>query len=119
MESSGNCISVQRQCEYPPAVLPLRERRKKCLPGEQQPWIDASTMPKVIGSCTSVAMRPIPMAYRSDELFHYCKPARPIESWGTNEGKFINWKTRSTLCQKKNDKACKDFDLNFLTMGTD
>ncbi|KAI1071705.1 hypothetical protein LB507_005103 [Fusarium sp. FIESC RH6] len=67
----GNCISVQRQCEYPSTVLPLRERRKKCLPGEQQPWTDAVTMPKVIGSCTSVATRPIPMAYRSDELFHY------------------------------------------------
>ncbi|RFN49921.1 hypothetical protein FIE12Z_5820 [Fusarium flagelliforme] len=61
----------ERQCEYPSAVLPLRERRKKCLPGEQQPWTDAVTMPKVIGSCTSVATRPIPMAYRSDELFHY------------------------------------------------
>ena len=76
---SGNCISMQRQCEYPSAVLPLRERRKKNLPGEQQPWTDAVIMPKVIGSCTSVATRPIPMAYRSDELFHYCKLARRVK----------------------------------------
>ena len=77
--SSGSCISVQRQCEYPSAVLPLRERRKKCLPGEQQPWTDAVTIPKAIGSCTSVATRPIPMAYRSDELFHYCRPTKTCQ----------------------------------------
>ncbi|CAG7563423.1 unnamed protein product [Fusarium equiseti] len=82
----GNCISVQRQCEYPSAILPLRERRKKCLPGEQQPWTDAVTMSKAIGPCTSVAKRPIPMAYRSDELFHYCKLTRPVKDWDIDEG---------------------------------
>ncbi|UZP38093.1 hypothetical protein NXS19_005909 [Fusarium pseudograminearum] len=67
----GNCLVVQRQCEYPTAVLPLRERRKKCLPGEQQPWTNAVTISRAIGPCTSVATRPISMAYRSDALFHY------------------------------------------------
>ncbi|QPC58908.1 hypothetical protein HYE67_001139 [Fusarium culmorum] len=67
----GNCLLVQRQCEYPTAVLPLRERRKKFLPGEQQPWTNAATISRAIGPGTSVATRPISMAYRSDALFHY------------------------------------------------
>ncbi|ESU10452.1 hypothetical protein FGSG_02854 [Fusarium graminearum PH-1] len=67
----GNCLLVQRQCEYPTAVLPLRERRKKFLPGEQQPWTNAVTISRAIGPGTSVATRPISMAYRSDALFHY------------------------------------------------
>ncbi|QPC70314.1 hypothetical protein HYE68_001066 [Fusarium pseudograminearum] len=66
----GNCLVVQRQCEYPTAVIPLRERRKKCLPGEQ-PWANAVTVSRAIGPSTSVATRPISMAYRSDALFHY------------------------------------------------
>ncbi|RGP59530.1 hypothetical protein FSPOR_11287 [Fusarium sporotrichioides] len=66
-----NCIDVKRHCEYPTAVLPLRERRKKCLPGEQQPWTNAVTISRAIGPGTSGAARPIAMAYRSDALFHY------------------------------------------------
>jgi hypothetical protein len=73
---SGNCVTVDKPCEYPIAVLPLREKRKKCLPGEQQPWKPADgavmTMTQALGPCISSARRPITMAFKSDELFHYC-----------------------------------------------
>ncbi|OBS24171.1 hypothetical protein FPOA_04718 [Fusarium poae] len=67
----GNCVSAERHCEYPTAVLPLRERRKKCLPGEQQPWTNTVTISRAVGPGTAGAARPISMAYRSDALFHY------------------------------------------------
>ncbi|XEV03522.1 hypothetical protein FSHL1_008809 [Fusarium sambucinum] len=67
----GNCVGIKRHCEYPAAILPLRERRKKCLPGEQQPWTNAVTISRAVGPCTAGAARPISMAYRSDALFHY------------------------------------------------
>ncbi|CAJ0544553.1 Ff.00g036740.m01.CDS01 [Fusarium sp. VM40] len=71
----GNCVTVDKPCEYSTAVLPLREKRKKFLPGEQQPWKPADgtvmTMSQDLGPCISSARRPITMAFKSDELFHY------------------------------------------------
>ncbi|KAF4465047.1 hypothetical protein FALBO_8106 [Fusarium albosuccineum] len=60
-------------CEYPTPGLPLRERRKPALPGEQQPWKpedEAPALPlsRAVGPCLS---QPIKMPFKSNELFHY------------------------------------------------
>ncbi|KAL4730838.1 hypothetical protein ACLX1H_002880 [Fusarium chlamydosporum] len=67
----GNCATTSQSCEYAGPVLPLRERRKSCLPGEQQPWAVAvepvsKSPPKAISPA-----RPTHLPLHSLELFHY------------------------------------------------
>ncbi|KAI8722749.1 Zn(2)-C6 fungal-type domain-containing protein [Fusarium sp. LHS14.1] len=74
-----NCDTAGRQCEYPLPNLPLRERRKTNLPGEQQPWAPAPPaglavvhLPRPtrpVGPCLS--QQAINMPFRSNELFSY------------------------------------------------
>ncbi|KAH7126126.1 hypothetical protein EDB81DRAFT_810448 [Dactylonectria macrodidyma] len=70
----ANCVSAERRCEFPPLGLPLRERRKKLLPGEQQPWTPPSTSKMLaVVSCEVDPFHCLPgrMPFRSTELFHY------------------------------------------------
>ncbi|CAG1964739.1 unnamed protein product [Fusarium graminearum] len=68
-----NCETAGLSCGFAAPSLPLRERRKSYLPGEQQPWalIAKSTPvapPKPISVCYPC---PIEMPLKSMELLHY------------------------------------------------
>ncbi|KAL3456229.1 hypothetical protein BJX64DRAFT_48157 [Aspergillus heterothallicus] len=75
------CRSGNRSCNYPPAVIPLRDRRilqKSGLPpGQQAPWalIDTqSLMRRRVPRSTAIDpfdALPLKMPYKSRELYHY------------------------------------------------
>ncbi|KAH6884154.1 hypothetical protein B0T10DRAFT_493692 [Thelonectria olida] len=78
-----NCSNASKICEYPAPGLPLRDRRKTRLPGEQQPWVPpvgTSQMPMIISfEVDPFNALPNSMPFRSSELFHYfVKAEEPI-----------------------------------------
>ncbi|KAH7009930.1 hypothetical protein EDB80DRAFT_714103 [Ilyonectria destructans] len=85
----ANCVNADRPCEYPIMGLPLRERRKRWLPGEQQPWTAPHTshMPIVVSSKVDpFHCLPNGMPFRSSELLHYfSKLENPIGYGLTNK----------------------------------
>ncbi|KAL3595493.1 hypothetical protein FPOAC2_09829 [Fusarium poae] len=69
-----NCDTSGLSCNYAAPSMPLRERRKSYLPGEQQPWAVAVkpapvALPKPINICFPC---PIEMPLKSMELLQYC-----------------------------------------------
>jgi hypothetical protein len=86
-------------CEYPPAKIPLRERRALERGGEAQPWEQSpwdvskgSKRPGVSSSNTLARQLvlsgnaktfnvAIDMPLRSQELFHYCKILCPYRKY--------------------------------------
>lgn len=71
---SLNCSNGDKTCEYS-SGLPLRDRRKAWLPGEQKPWTAPTTQIPMIISFQVDPFDALPnsMPFRSAELFHYCK----------------------------------------------
>ncbi|OBS22660.1 hypothetical protein FPOA_08993 [Fusarium poae] len=68
-----NCDTSGLSCNYAAPSMPLRERRKSYLPGEQQPWAVAVkpapvALPKPINICFPC---PIEMPLKSMELLQY------------------------------------------------
>lgn len=88
---SLNCVKSKRVCEYPPAKIPLRERRALERGGEAQPWeqspwdiskgskrpgvssSDTLARQLVLSGSTKTFNVAIDMPLRSQELFHYCE----------------------------------------------
>jgi hypothetical protein len=69
----SNCDAAGLSCGFAAPSMPLRERRKSYLPGEQQPWAVAVkptsvALPKYISSHFPC---PIDMPLKSRELLHY------------------------------------------------
>ncbi|KAL2865891.1 Zn(II)2Cys6 transcription factor domain-containing protein [Aspergillus lucknowensis] len=75
------CLNSNKLCAYPPAVIPLRDRRvlqKNALPpGQQAPWALVETKGPTMKRLPASAVidpfdsLPIKMPFRSQELYHY------------------------------------------------
>ncbi|RGP78846.1 hypothetical protein FLONG3_3045 [Fusarium longipes] len=67
-----NCATTGQACEFAAPLLPLRERRKEYLPGEQQPWaVVGKPSPAVPPRAFSYCASHIDLPLKSIELFHY------------------------------------------------
>ncbi|KAL3469793.1 hypothetical protein BJX99DRAFT_240624 [Aspergillus californicus] len=76
--SCQTCLASKRSCNYPAAVIPLRDRRmlkgNALPPGQQAPWALISTPNRKLAASTAMDpfdTLPLKMPFRSRELYHY------------------------------------------------